>query len=148
MLNGRDFSNLQELLAEMGRTNVKIVRIDAPGIGNADFLDTEEISVVRNGVVETRMTEHARLLDCGHLGKISSLVAVCDLCARLCCEECLAQCQECGFLTCRYCRRRRPGSGGHERILCAPCSSRENRRRAARTVSRTIAGFFVRKEKV
>ena len=139
MFNGRDYLNLEELLSQIGKTKVKIRRIDAPGIGSGDFVDEEEISVVRNGVVETRMTTHVRLLDCGHLSTVGSLIGACDLCGILACETCLSQCPECGFLTCRYCRTKGNSSEG---ILCDRCRSKENRKQ----VARALAGFFVSRE--
>lgn len=142
MLNPNDLRNLEELLSQTGRTKVKIIRIDAPEIGSGDFLDEEEISVVRNGVVETQVITHARLLDCGHLGTMSSIVAACDLCGRLCCEMCIDKCQECGFLTCRYCLRKSINTGENERTLCHRCRTKENRRQ----VARAVAGFFVKRE--
>ena len=138
MLNGRDYLKLEDLVSQMGRTKVKTRRINIPGMGVAEIPDEEETSVLRNGVVETRVTQHAILLDCGHLSTGSNLVGACDICGILACEKCFSQCP-CGFLTCRYCRGK---SNGSEQILCDPCRSAKNRRLAART----IAGFFVIRE--
>lgn len=149
MLNERDVARLEELISRMGKVKEKSVRLDAPGIGSADFVEEEEIAVVSpNGVVETRTIAHARLLDCSHLGLVSRLVAACDVCGRLCCDKCLQQCQKCVFLTCRYCRNRSNGREGSERRLCDSCQAKDNRRRAASAVSRAIADCFVSREEV
>lgn len=146
MLNRKNIPNLEELISQLGRTLVRIFRIDVPGIGRGDFIDQEETSVVRNGVAETQTVTHKRLLDCGHLCTISSIVAACDICSSLSCVECIAQCEICGFNVCRYCRRQTTDSDGQERMLCNICRSKENRKRIVSSASRAITGFFVRRE--
>lgn len=146
MLNQNNMPNLEDLINQLGRTKVKSSRIDAPGIGSGDFIDQEEISVVRNGVVETQVVTHNRLLDCGHLATVSSILAACHMCSGLTCGKCLVECDICRSNVCRHCSRMSLDRHGLERMLCDECRAKENRRRTAGAVSRAIAGFFVSRE--
>ena len=145
-MNTKNLRELEERINQLGRTTVKRVRLNAPGMGVQDFPDEEKISVVRNGVAETQVITNIRLLDCGHFGQISSISSACDICSRISCDKCIQQCEICGFNVCRYCRRPSIDRDGHERMLCDSCRTKENRRRATSTVSRAIVGFFVSRE--
>ncbi len=143
MRNNRNgFSHLRDLYKRLGKKRRLITRIDAPGIGSGEFPEQEEDSVLNNGVVETQVTTHNFLLDCGHIKPASSAVGLCYVCRSLCCESCLVECPECFSLTCRGCLRKSVGTDGSVRNLCRPCRAKEDRKR----VAGAIAGFFVKRE--
>jgi hypothetical protein len=146
MFNNRDLLNLEELISQLGKKKVKRIRIDAPGIGRGDYIDQEEISIVRNGVVETQVVEHNRLLDCGHIVPVSNIIAACDICSSLVCDQCIMQCDICGFNVCRYCRKKSIDSVGRERMLCKICWSKEMRKRVASSIYRGMSGFFIARD--
>ena len=144
MLQPHEIRNLIRAISQLGRTTRETIHLDSRAIDDGELVDREIISTIREGGIDIRETSYSRLLDCGHIGQVSSIAGECDLCQRRVCDACFFSCARCRRSVCRYCARVHVDDDG-EGIFCTSCYMDVKARSTAIKASRAIFRFFVRK---
>jgi hypothetical protein len=135
------------LIEQLGRKTTEVTHLDTGELQEGDNIDSESVSTVNGGVVETKETNYKRLFECGHLARAGSVTATCDRCDRMVCEQCISLCEQCNYYICRYCARILVEKDSREALtLCRfPCYAEVNRNKILKQAGKSILRLFAPK---
>ncbi len=134
-----DVQNFLRLLNQLNRVTRETIIIDNGEIVNGVMASNETRATVNGGNVEIDQTSYLRVLDCGHVANPSAITAVCLICNRHVCNECLSRCEKCRRLICNRCSKVFSDKKT-EKVLCTDCEF------GAKWESKigSVFGFFVK----
>ena len=148
MLKPHEIQNsVRDILNRLGRKTTEVTHLDTGELIDGEHIDSESVSVVKDGVVQVRQTTHKRMFECGHIASASSVAAMCDNCGRMVCENCITLCHKCNLYVCRYCTKIFiDKESGDELTLCNfPCFSDVKRNKMLKKAGKSIVNFFAKK---
>ena len=144
MLKPHEAKKMAQTISKLGRTIVeKIIIGTSDQITNDEVTDHVTRSSIRDGNVEVEEILHCYILQCGHLGRATSISGTCDICGLGACSNCLTQCGDCNLQVCRLCSKVY-NDGRGEQILCISCYEDAKMKNNIIKVSKAALSLFIR----